>query len=334
MSYSVACVVVTYNRKHLLIETLTALLAQSTPLDKIYLVDNCSTDGTEAELIQQQLRHHPKIHYQRLEDNTGGAGGFHTGIATALENQHDWIWVMDDDACPQHDALAYLIPHFEDKNTVAVASSVWDTNGIQTPHRGHFHFRRFFPYLQTPLAEEVYTQEKAEINMASFVGLCVRATTAQHIGLPRKAFFIHHDDVEYCLRLNQQGTLYLIPASKILHKDTVSQQKAQQVTRLGRFSQRTPTARLWLYYFTVRNAVYLGKKYLAWYRFIPQLLLYFARQIFGILLYDENKSQRIHTIFRACLDGVLANFSNRFPFQLRRVLAQNMPNKKQTDKKE
>lgn len=44
----VHAVVVTYNRKKLLEECVNAVLKQSYPVDKLIIIDNNSTDGTEA----------------------------------------------------------------------------------------------------------------------------------------------------------------------------------------------------------------------------------------------------------------------------------------------
>ena len=49
---SVCAVVVTYNRKELLIECLKALKNQSRHLNAIYIVDNASTDGTPELLVE------------------------------------------------------------------------------------------------------------------------------------------------------------------------------------------------------------------------------------------------------------------------------------------
>lgn len=46
----VCAVVVTFNRKELLMDCLEALLKQKRPLDAIYIVDNASTDGTPGSL--------------------------------------------------------------------------------------------------------------------------------------------------------------------------------------------------------------------------------------------------------------------------------------------
>ena len=43
---TVCAVVVTYNRKNLLLECLEAIRKQTRPVDAIYIIDNASTDGT------------------------------------------------------------------------------------------------------------------------------------------------------------------------------------------------------------------------------------------------------------------------------------------------
>ena len=42
-------------------------------------------------------------------ENTGGAGGFYTGMKWAYEHGADAIWIMDDDTIPQADALQKLL---------------------------------------------------------------------------------------------------------------------------------------------------------------------------------------------------------------------------------
>ena len=50
----VAAIVVTYNRKKLLLENIKALLAQTYRNLDILIIDNCSTDGTK-DAIQEYI---------------------------------------------------------------------------------------------------------------------------------------------------------------------------------------------------------------------------------------------------------------------------------------
>src|SRR5258708_37508271 len=76
-----AAVLVTYNRKELLVEALTALRAQTRPADTVIVVDNASTDGT-ADLVRERFA---EVELLERTRNLGGAGGFAAGIGRALE---------------------------------------------------------------------------------------------------------------------------------------------------------------------------------------------------------------------------------------------------------
>ncbi|MGB9767171.1 MAG: glycosyltransferase [Sulfurihydrogenibium sp.] len=129
MKDTVCAVVVTYNRKQLLIECLESLRKQTRPVQGIYLIDNASTDGTPDLLLEKGYINElpPKslsepwekefeiknltdgspirLHYVRMHENTGGAGGFHEGVKRAYEKRYDWLWLMDDNTIPTNEVL-------------------------------------------------------------------------------------------------------------------------------------------------------------------------------------------------------------------------------------
>lgn len=109
MTERVAAVVVTYNRKAMLDKCLSGLLAQTSPLDRIIVVDNASTDGTAEMFAASGAWENPIVEYCRLAENGGGNGGFYEGVKRAYEENYDWVWLMDDDAVPQPDALRELL---------------------------------------------------------------------------------------------------------------------------------------------------------------------------------------------------------------------------------
>ena len=71
-----AAVVVTYNRKQLLVECLRALLRQTVCIDRIFIINNASTDGTNEYLEEQGLLSYASINLENMNQNEGGAGGF------------------------------------------------------------------------------------------------------------------------------------------------------------------------------------------------------------------------------------------------------------------
>ena len=101
----VAAVLVTYNRRDLLLESLAAVQSQSRPPDSVIVVDNASADGSAAAVRAR----FPAVQVAELDANYGGAGGFAYGMALSLADGADLIWVMDDDTMPEPGALLALL---------------------------------------------------------------------------------------------------------------------------------------------------------------------------------------------------------------------------------
>src|SRR5690606_3005779 len=50
-----------------------------------------------------------KIYYKIEKINTGGAGGFYTGLKISIEKGYKYSWIMDDDAIAMNGALYNLL---------------------------------------------------------------------------------------------------------------------------------------------------------------------------------------------------------------------------------
>ena len=195
MPTTIAAVLVTYNRQRLLTDCLTALLGQTRPLDRIILIDNASIDGTTEWLREQGYTHHPHIDYLRLPENRGGAGGFHAGVDHGFTHGYDWFWLMDDDACPQPDALAQLLA-CQPQSAHLYGSTAIDPDDPQ---------RRLCWPTSTPGGSRLeyqtdLTDPLLEIQSLTFLGLLVHRQIVQQIGLPDSTIFLAGDDIDYCER--------------------------------------------------------------------------------------------------------------------------------------
>ena len=73
MKNKIVAVVVTYNRKDMLKECITALLNQTYHDLDIMVIDNCSTDGT-INLVKNI--NDSRVIYINTGENIGGDGGF------------------------------------------------------------------------------------------------------------------------------------------------------------------------------------------------------------------------------------------------------------------
>lgn len=307
---SVIAVVVTYNRINLLLECLRGLLTQSRALGRIIVIDNASSDGTFETLRSCGYTSHALIEYVRLEENSGGAGGFCEGVRRAFEAGCDWIWLMDDDAEPGPEALERMSAAFADNEVVGVANWAVSPDGTpQYQHRGWFKLCGVSRHVVRPISD---VEHDIDIQMASFVGLAVRCSAVEKIGYPRREFFLHADDVEYCLRLASIGRVRLVRDSVIVHKE---EQSAALVAKSvgGVRKGRVPLEKLWLRYYGPRNVMWLRRRSCGAVIAALSALNWLARAAIGIILYDDHKLLRLCFYIRALCDGWNGVFDNDKP---------------------
>jgi GT2 family glycosyltransferase len=212
-SARVVAVVVTYNRRALLLESLAALAGQVRRPDAVVVVDNASTDGT-ADAVAAD---HPHVRLVRLSDNIGGAGGFAAGLEVALAADADLVWLMDDDTVPEPGALDELLntrDRYPGPDPAVVASRVVWTDGrehpMNTPRRKPFVRRS-----ELRRADEIGC---VPIRSASFVSVLIDASAARRLGVPVADYFLWNDDFEYTTRLLRRAPGLLCPASVVVHK--------------------------------------------------------------------------------------------------------------------
>lgn len=306
MGDTISAVVVTYNRKNLLLECLEALRKQTRPVDAIYLIDNASTDGTPellmekgyiSELPPQELKEpwerefeiinfvdgKPiKLHYVRMHENTGSSGGFHEGMKRAYEKGYDWFWLMDDDGKPEIDCLENLIPKSEKVISGPIVfnnegKSIWDYSAFFGPLKWYMKIYDLFnvPYKTIP-----------------FNGFLISRKVIDNIGFPNPNFFIQCDDVEYSWRASKNGfDLKICKSAKFFHPKPISENLVESI------SDKT------LYYY-VRNNIIVARSYDFF------LIRTIKRFIDMIILYFKIKSkEKKRIIFKAMIDGlIIRNF--------------------------
>lgn len=296
-------------------ECLEALRHQTYPLDSIYLIDNNSTDGTFQLLQQNNYLNNPQIIYIKLDTNLGGAGGFTYGLQEAYKNNHDFYYLLDDDAEPDLGAIENLM-RYSGKQYSAFASTVYtgtkEDNKLElVGHRGNFDYIHPLPTLQKSLDIEAFQAATLEIDMASFVGILIPYDSIKQIGFPRADFFIHFDDVEYCTRLTKINKILMVSDSIIFHKEKRQDEKVLKSFIFYK-KQRIRYEKLWIKYYGRRNSIYLGKqlgknKII----FYWSLLTEYLGLIRDILLYDDHKYKRLRFSTYSYIDGLLGRFNNQ-----------------------
>lgn len=242
---NIIAVVVTYNRKSLLKECISALLAQTIDDVDVLIVDNHSTDGTFDYL--SDIIDNYQVRYFDTGKNLGGAGGFNIGIRKAYELGYEYIWVMDDDTIPYPDCAEKLIK---------TAKGIDNQFGFLSSYAEWTDGTPCIMNIQTVSPEWITCTDYLEegilrVDYASFVSMLIRREAVRKCGLPIKEFFIWGDDAEYSWRLSQNYKNYFVYQSKVIHKMGSNKWvdiKTEKDERIGRF------------FYLYRNRMYLSRK--------------------------------------------------------------------------
>jgi rhamnopyranosyl-N-acetylglucosaminyl-diphospho-decaprenol beta-1,3/1,4-galactofuranosyltransferase len=287
----IAAVVVTFNRKGLLLDSIEGILKQSASLDHIFIVDNASTDGTET-VIQEHFGNNPLITTIRLDENTGSAGGFHHGVKAAYDWGADWIWFLDDDVTPTEHCLETMMQYKH-------ISKCMHPSKYDIHHKEFIWEMIFDPALgkATPLPNISFKNGKdfTFVNIGCFEGMLIHRDVVAKIGFPDPRFFIAGDDTMY-------GFAASLYTNVIYIKDA-------RIVKLIPFNHKISP--LFMYY-SVRNQ-FLMKEYLEKYGVFNRSMfyLYFTLFIFYALTKHTIRSRSIKIPFyvvRGLFDGMRQRF--------------------------
>ena len=193
---------------------------------RVFIVDNGKTLKSHADL--QALFASAKDQITVFENkNAGGAGGFTRGMMEAIKSQEQYdlthVLLMDDDAINEPDAIVRLYALLQTRKDEWIDTAV-----------GGSMMREDFPYLLYENGAEwkddrviTYREKKNDVRLyenatvdyvmkpygehTRFSGwwfYCAPLTTIRRDNLPLE-FFIHMDDIEYGVRNQAQGILFL-----------------------------------------------------------------------------------------------------------------------------
>ncbi len=305
----VTAVVVTYNRIELLKECINSLQMQQSLVESagdvqldILIVDNASNDGTHEWI--DGLTAEKEFHALHLSENTGGAGGFYSGMKWAVEHGADYVWIMDDDTIPEEDALAKLLDGMQEATTLQsesgkrigfVSSSVLWTDGSEcVMNRQHYVGDEILGN-----TEELTGSVKSEnitlqpVDSATFVSLLFTREVILECGLPIKGYFIWGDDKEYTLRVSASYPCYHVKNSRVIHKMTNNAGSNIVIDDIKRVPR---------YFYAFRNDFCTAKR-----RGVKEVCIYFAAFTLNLMRVifksKDGKGLRIKTMWQGMRAG-------------------------------
>jgi GT2 family glycosyltransferase len=290
---SVCAVIVTYNRLELLKKTIESLRSQSRRADKILVINNGSTDGTDVWLCEQSDL------TCLTQENLGGAGGFHTGMKVAYEEGFSWLWCMDDDVAPESECLAELLCAAKSRARAGIVVPVRVTRGglLAGPEKIKFNFSVPSKPYGFPRIEEVYKtveglgKEPIQIEGMTFEGPMISREIVHKVGLPNPELFILMDDADYSFRASRVAEIYMVPTAKLTRN----------------LDEPKVTKASWKDYYYVRNQTWLDVQYGNWLVKLFRPLWHGLAFLKGRILTNrvEHPGEQVALVFKGLLHGYL-----------------------------
>ncbi len=281
----VGTVVVTHNRKELLLRSIHALLEGKQEGQLIFIIDNASDDGTKeaiAPFVDNQT-----VFYYPTGGNYGGSYGFNYGMKLAFRHGCDYAWLMDDDCIVRQDSLEKLLAFLQQHTTETIgflsSHVLWKDGSISLMN-----------VQKTSLGHKItdFTKDQP-IRIASFVSCLVNLKAAEEVGLPIKDFFVWGDDVEYTYRVSEKFPSYFVADSIVEHHSAVNSgvnivtADADHLERY-RYAYRNES-----YFYTKSKLA--GKTYL-----FLKICLHTARILFK---HCNHKFRRLHYVYHYTFEG-------------------------------
>ncbi|MGN1158273.1 MAG: glycosyltransferase [Agathobacter sp.] len=292
----ICCLIVTFNRKELLVRCINRCLAQDLRPD-IIVFDNASTDGTREYLQENNILENSRVLYHFSGKNLGGAGGFSEGLKMAINNNYDYVWMMDDDGYPRKDTtLRECITAYDSANKMSIVNAfVYAENQMLS-----------FKIAGCDSIKEIDNKYKNQSyiygSIAPFNGTLISKELVNKIGYPRADFFIKGDEFEYISRAKMAGIEWITAREAEFYHPRFEVEKKRILFKEISLNEEPA----WKEYCRARNHAYINRTYYG----KRALVRHYFVEIFKCFLYKTDRKRKIQATIQGLKDEKNSIFLN------------------------
>lgn len=282
-------VVLNWNQANDTLECLSSLTNVNCEKTRILVVDN----GSDKRLSVAEM--FPWVTLIENPTNLGFAEGNNVGIRYALEQNADYIFLLNNDARAKTETIAHLVAIMEQDPSIGILCPT--ITSYSNPQR---HYVGAKIYWKLGLGLEI---ERIPEGLPSFLetdyapgcALLIRADAIRKIGLLDSDYFAYFEDVDWSIRARHAGyRVMVVPQATVLHKGT-----------MDCLEPKTPFAT----YLFWRNRFLFMRKHGHWYH-QPAFAKHMARK--SLELYQAAKQNNSPEQAQAFLDGYWAGLIGHY----------------------
>ncbi len=290
---SVGIVVVNYDGGAFVRPFAESLAAVDYPSRHVIIVDNASSDGSDAAL--QQLL--PEAVLLHAPENLGTAGGNNLGIRYCLDQGFDRILILNNDTVFASDFLSKLVA-FANERTIAVPKILYyDDPRLISTHAGGFdwHFGLFRNTFHGK-PDGPATNRTRDLQTASFCCALVPSSAFREAGLLDERFFMYYEETDWLRHALAAGfRLRYDPDAVVYHMESASSGGGWM----------TP----FKHYYATRNRLYLVRKNSSSRLWFAAFIVYFlSTRLAYLVRYALRRDRRMAKAFGL---GVLDYYRGR-----------------------
>lgn len=239
----VSVVMVNFNGGWLLTEAARSVLEAPIPLEVI-VVDNGSQDSSLA-CLRSMVGQDPRV---RVIENGRNLGFARANNIALRQVAGDYVLLLNPDCVIRPNTLPAILEEVASRPEVGMAGClIRNPDGteqagcrrsVPTPWRTFvrvLHLNRFFPHYPKfegfVLSRQVLPKEAVFLEAISGAFMLVRHEGLKQVGLLDENYFLHCEDLDWCMRFRQAGwKILFVPSVEAVHyKGTCSKQRPVQV---------------------------------------------------------------------------------------------------------
>lgn len=247
----------------------------------LYVIDNSPNDDalTEAKKLSNSFGINSV--FINNNDNLGVAKGNNQGIIQSLENDCDYVLLLNNDIEFSENTIKDMVIYAEENNEKIIVPKIyyygtnklWMAGGYfskykgSTPHRGE--------------GEEDNGQYD-EIIYTEYAPTCFMLITKDvfsKVGFMDEKYFVYYDDSDFVWRANKKGyKVVYLPETIIQHKVSFSTGGEESLFSI---------------YYTTRNRIYFIKKNFNFFYKLTSLCFFYATRVVKYFLYSNEQKKSL-----------------------------------------